>query len=190
MLKMPTIPHTDLYKRFLFNTRTQHLGETIEDFLDILKQLSKNCQYEQDGANQSQIDFLIRDRFIGGIRNKNAQKQLLQYQSRCLPIDKAVNLALQHDQTIPQNDNLESEKELQLSHNQNIFFERINKADVIKDEVRDSYELISQNGIQPNMDESFDLNSFEEQTTQEAPECSLETVIKPDLLQFDIEGTV
>ena len=55
---MPTVPATDLYKRFLFNTRTQNLGETIEDFLDTLKQLSKNCKYEKDGVNLSQVEYL------------------------------------------------------------------------------------------------------------------------------------
>ena len=147
---MPTMPPTDLYKRLLFNTRTQHLGETTEDFLDTLKQLSKKCMYEKDGANSIQVDFLIRDRFICGIRNKNAQKRLLQYQSRCLPIDKAVHLALEYDHTNIPNDNLEFEKEFKHSHNQNIYFESGNTEYIIKDEVKDSCELIPQNGTKTN----------------------------------------
>ena len=84
---------TDVYDRFLFNTREQVIGEPIDVFVDSLKTLSKNCKYE--GASDQFLSLLIRDRFIIGMRDKNVQYDLLQYESNDLPLEKAVELAKQ-----------------------------------------------------------------------------------------------
>ena len=63
-----------VYQRFLFNTRRQELGETLQAFSASLKILSGACNYD---ADEVLIDSLIRDRFIAGIRETSIQLELL-----------------------------------------------------------------------------------------------------------------
>ena len=64
----------DIYQRFLFNTRRQNVGETLEAFADSLKILSKSCNYD---ADEELINSLIRDRFIAGIREAQIQSEII-----------------------------------------------------------------------------------------------------------------
>lgn len=58
-------------ERHNFNTRKQEEGENFDDFLTDLKLLSKNCNFCDTCHNG-----LIRDRIVGGIREKKVKKEI------------------------------------------------------------------------------------------------------------------
>ena len=93
---MPPFQPTDVYDRFLFNTREQVVGEPVDIFVLSLQTLFKNCKYE--GASDEHLDLLVRDRFIIGMRDKNVQYDLLQYASGDLSLEKAVAMAKQQEE--------------------------------------------------------------------------------------------
>ena len=68
------ISKNNLYQRFLFNTRKQNAGETLEAFADSLKILSRSCNYD---ADEELVHSLIRDRFIAGIREAQIQSEIV-----------------------------------------------------------------------------------------------------------------
>ena len=59
------------YERYLFNTRSQQPGESIDAFMTDLRKKAKNCNY---GTLQ---DELLRDRLICGILDDNLRSRLL-----------------------------------------------------------------------------------------------------------------
>ena len=194
---MPPLAQTDLYERFLFNTREQIPSEPLENFLDSLRQLSRNCKYEKDGASQTHVRLLIRDRFISGMRNKNVQRQLLQYQSSCLPIEKAVDLAKKYAETLPQKDSLEITKDSDsCTKNQCIKIENIETTTVlVKNEVEGINTLRSDEMLDTEkMTDNLTLECVTAQknlllpSTFENPSDEFDGVNQNDLLQFDIEG--
>ena len=63
-----------IYRRFLFNTRKQQLGESLNDFASSLKILSNGCDYD---ADEVLIHSLIRDRFIAGLRQSTIQLEVI-----------------------------------------------------------------------------------------------------------------
>lgn len=61
-----------IHERYLFNSRSQESGESIDTFIRVLKDLAKNCLYP-DAIK----DELIRDRIVCGIRDNALRKRLL-----------------------------------------------------------------------------------------------------------------
>ena len=60
-----------IYERYLFNKRTQEIGESLDHYLtDIIKQADL-CKY------RNLRDELIRDRLVSGIRDDRARERLL-----------------------------------------------------------------------------------------------------------------
>nr|CAI5841731.1 unnamed protein product [Callosobruchus analis] len=62
-----------VYEHFKFFKRDQHLGETIDQFVTALKQLSATCEFKE------LKDTLIRDRLVLGVRDSRIQEKLLQH---------------------------------------------------------------------------------------------------------------
>jgi hypothetical protein len=60
------------YERFIFNRRDQLEGESFDSFLAALRTLVKTCNFCDNC-----IDSLLRDRIILGIKDPQAQKNLL-----------------------------------------------------------------------------------------------------------------
>ena len=60
-----------IYERFVFNRRSQHEGERIDNFVSDLKRLSLTCEF---GAIK---DSLIRDRIVGGVFSNELRRELL-----------------------------------------------------------------------------------------------------------------
>lgn len=72
-----------------FNKRTQHEGQSVENFIVELKHLSRKCNYG---------DFLqdaLHDRLVAGVRNEETQRALFAEES--LTFDSACKVALERE---------------------------------------------------------------------------------------------
>ena len=58
-------------ERFRFHKRNQEEGESISQFVAVLKQLSEHCEFEHF------LNDTIRDRLVCGMRSGAIQKRLL-----------------------------------------------------------------------------------------------------------------
>ena len=61
------------YERYVFNKRAQQIGESIEDYVSVLRNLASTCGF-CDCLGES----LIQDRMILGVSDNNLRKLLLQ----------------------------------------------------------------------------------------------------------------
>ncbi len=64
-------PANTTYQRHIFNTRSQHEGETIDHYVTDLRNKAKTCDFG------TLNDSLIRDRIVCGIRNDQVRIRLL-----------------------------------------------------------------------------------------------------------------
>ena len=78
-------------ERYRFHKRTQHEGESVQDFVAALKQLSIHCGYEGETLNEN-----LRDRFIVGLSNNGIQKKLISKDE--LSFKRAVEIAISFEQ--------------------------------------------------------------------------------------------
>jgi len=62
---------SEILCRFKFNKRDQMQSETIAEFVAQLRKLSENCNFG------TQLDFMLRDRLVCGIRDEDIQRKLL-----------------------------------------------------------------------------------------------------------------
>ena len=58
--------------RYLFFSREQDSGESIDKYATVLRDMTDACEF------QNLKDSLIRDRFVFGIADNNARESLLQ----------------------------------------------------------------------------------------------------------------
>ena len=70
----PPSEHNEFLCRYNFHTRIQLPDESIDQFVLDLWKLGSKCHFSCDG---NLTEALVRDRFVVGLQNKNAQKQLL-----------------------------------------------------------------------------------------------------------------
>ncbi|KAH7949570.1 hypothetical protein HPB49_012319 [Dermacentor silvarum] len=76
-------------ERCRFNKRTQHEGESVENFIVELKHLARKCNYG---------DFLqdaLRDRLVAGVRNEEIQRAL--FAEEKLTFESACKIALDRE---------------------------------------------------------------------------------------------
>ncbi|XP_050527489.1 uncharacterized protein LOC126897721 [Daktulosphaira vitifoliae] len=73
-------------ERFKFNQRVQRAGESIQEFIDSLKNLAKSCKFD------TFLDDALRDRFIVGLKDESIQRKLLA--EKTLKFEKACEIAL------------------------------------------------------------------------------------------------
>ena len=64
-------PRNITFDRFLFLSRKQKKGETVEQFYSILKELAENCDFE----NREEV--IIRDIFIKNMLDDDLQRELV-----------------------------------------------------------------------------------------------------------------
>ena len=74
-----------IVRRFQFNTRNQKAGESIAEYIAVLRKAAEHCNYGDS------LSEMIRDRLVCGITNTTVQKRLLAEKE--LSLDKAVSLA-------------------------------------------------------------------------------------------------
>lgn len=64
-----------VYERYMFRQRMQKEGETFDSFLVDLKELVKNCKFEEMASIEEEM---LRDQIVLGISNKQLQRKLLE----------------------------------------------------------------------------------------------------------------
>ena len=80
-------PKNEVFARFMLLTRKQDENESIDQYLQSLKALSKECNFKAVSAEDNRDD-LIRDSFINGLISSEIRKRLLENDT--LPLEDAV----------------------------------------------------------------------------------------------------
>ena len=70
-------PPNTVYARHLLSTRRQQQGESLDSFLQALKDLSRDCSFGAVTADQHRDEY-IRDSFITGIASNTIRQRLLE----------------------------------------------------------------------------------------------------------------
>ena len=70
-------PKNEIYARHLLATRRQQAGESLDEYLQALKTLSKDCNFKNVTAAQYR-DESIRDAFITGLLSNSIRQRLLE----------------------------------------------------------------------------------------------------------------
>lgn len=87
------------YIRWLFFNECQSEHQKIDEFVLILRQRSKDCEFEQ------LTESLIKDRLIGGIRDKSMRERLLKDHN--MTLNKAINLCRANEESKKQAKDME-----------------------------------------------------------------------------------
>ena len=93
-------PRNITFDRFVFFSRKQKKGETVEQFYSILKELAENCDFE------NREDAIIRDIFITNMLDDDIQRELLRdtvEPERALSIAVNMEMGNQNKQRISSN---------------------------------------------------------------------------------------
>ena len=97
----------ETFERHKFFIRTQHTGETIEQFANVLRTLSKTCDFGTIN------DTLIRDRLICGIRYDPLRERMLRHED--LTLDKALSMGRISESTSSQVQSLKPENAIEIN---------------------------------------------------------------------------
>jgi len=81
----------ETYERYLFNTRSQQVNESIDEFYAALLSLSKNCAFKELTPS------LIKDRIIVGIQDNSTRQKLLS--EKGLTLEKCLEIARSYEAT-------------------------------------------------------------------------------------------
>ena len=73
-------PVNEIYARHILATRKQQPSETLTEYLQALRVLSKDCNFETVSAAQHR-DESVRDAFITGLRSTTIRQRLLEFKS-------------------------------------------------------------------------------------------------------------
>ena len=89
----------EIFSRHCLASRTQQAGESVNEYLQILKQMSKDCEFKSVTAEEYKNEY-VRDAFIRGLRNSRIRERLLENATISLEIAydqaRALELAEQH----------------------------------------------------------------------------------------------
>ena len=70
-------PSNEVYARHLLATRRQQQGESLDEYLHVLKKLSKDCDFKNVSAAQYRDEY-VRDSFISGLVSATIRQRLLE----------------------------------------------------------------------------------------------------------------
>ncbi|XP_068226955.1 uncharacterized protein [Palaemon carinicauda] len=70
-------PNNEIFARHLLATRRQNSGESLDQFLQALKLLAKDCQFKSVTAEEA-CDSYVRDAFINGLVSGAIRQRLLE----------------------------------------------------------------------------------------------------------------
>ena len=80
----------EVFARHLLSIRKQQAGESVDEYLQVLKTLSKDCNFMAVSAEQHREQY-IRDAFISGLQSNNIRQRLLE--------NKTLDLKTMFDQS-------------------------------------------------------------------------------------------
>ncbi|KFM71742.1 hypothetical protein X975_23396, partial [Stegodyphus mimosarum] len=80
----------EIFARHCLASRFQQTGESVNEYLQILKQLSKDCEFKSVTAEENKHEY-IRDAFIRGLKNPRIRERLLENAS--ISLEKAYDQA-------------------------------------------------------------------------------------------------
>lgn len=83
-------PPNEIYSRHRLMKRSQNSGESVHQYLQALKVLSKDCSFKDVTAEQNENDY-VRDAFISGLSNPIIRQRLLE--NRSISLDTAYEQA-------------------------------------------------------------------------------------------------
>lgn len=83
-------PVNEIFSRHVLSTRKQQVTENIDQYVQALKLLSRDCNF-QSVTLEEHRDSFIRDSFISGLASQNIRQRLLE--NATLTLEKAVNKA-------------------------------------------------------------------------------------------------
>ncbi|XP_012565799.2 uncharacterized protein LOC105849896 [Hydra vulgaris] len=98
-------PKNEIFARHILSTRKQKPSETIDQFLNELKNLSKDCKFTAVTAEQYKSE-MIRNAFINGLLSNSIRQRLLE--NKILDLSSAFDQARSLD-VAQQNSNLYSQ---------------------------------------------------------------------------------
>ena len=87
-------PKNEIFARHVLATRTQQPGESLDQFLQALKLLAKDCNFKAVTAVQACDDY-VRDAFINGLSSAAIRQRLLENKSLDLQSAHAQALSLE-----------------------------------------------------------------------------------------------
>lgn len=95
-------PPNEIYARHQLMKRSQQSGESIHQYLQALKVLSKECNFKSVTAEQNENDY-VRDSFISGLSSPAIRQRLLENKSLSLDTAydqaRSLELAQVHNET-------------------------------------------------------------------------------------------
>ncbi|XP_045132103.1 uncharacterized protein LOC123518976 [Portunus trituberculatus] len=103
--KMYVKPKNEVFARHLLSTRKQQANESLSEFLQVLKQLSGDCNFKAVTAEKYKEEAL-RDAFISGLRSSVIRQRLLE--NKTLQLQDAFDQALALDIAQKSSDSYES----------------------------------------------------------------------------------
>ena len=77
-------PSNEIFARYCLATRRQKAGESLEEFLQALRTLSKECNFKNVTAEQCREEA-VRDAFISGLHSSLIRQRLLENRTLDLP---------------------------------------------------------------------------------------------------------
>lgn len=92
--KMYVKPKNEVFARHLLSTRKQQPSESLDEFLQALKQLSGDCNFKAVTAEKYKEEA-VRDSFISGLRSSVIRQRLLE--NKTLQLQNAFDQALALD---------------------------------------------------------------------------------------------
>ena len=84
-------PKYSVFCRHLLVTRRQQTDESVDQYLQFLKRLAKDCDFQAVTATQARDEY-IRDAFINGITSNHIRQRLLE--------NKTLDLNTAYDQSL------------------------------------------------------------------------------------------
>lgn len=84
-------PKNEVHARHVLSSRKQQSGETIDEYVRVLKQLAHDCNFKNATAEEYKNEY-IRDALIAGITNNRIRQRLLE--NKTLTLEEAYNQAL------------------------------------------------------------------------------------------------
>ena len=70
-------PKNEVFARHLLATRRQEPSESLDQYLQTLKLLGKDCEFRAVTAEENCSEF-IRDAFINGLRSSHIRQRLIE----------------------------------------------------------------------------------------------------------------
>ena len=98
-------PKNEIYSRHVLATAKQQSNESLDQFMQKLRSLAKDCNFEDVSAEKNQEDA-IRDAFISGISSNSIRQRLLEHKTlnvkTAFDQAKALDFAQQQSQSFVQ----------------------------------------------------------------------------------------